>query len=679
MMLNKSVTHLKGIGAKTAESLALMDIKTIEDLLFYVPSGYDIIEIKPLAECQHDETITLVGTILYAPTVSFYGRNRSRLVCTIEVEGAAIKVVMFNRPFAKNHLHPHKTFTFTGKWDAHRLQLTAQKYEEGTPTNTSATITPKYPLKGDMKAYRLRKIISGAMEQSVEEVTEILPVSYLTDYKLPTRREALQTLHQPESAYALKHARRRFTYEELLVFQIRMQRMRKEMRESTMGASHQFDQAPLDAFIQSFPFPLTSAQQRVTNQILTDMRSDYRMNRLLQGDVGSGKTAVAAIALYASVLSGKQGALMVPTEILAEQHFLSLQQFFGDRLSIALLTGSIKGKKREELLTSILEKEIDIVIGTHALIQDDVHFHELGLTIIDEQHRFGVKQRRILRDKGLYPDVLFMTATPIPRTLAITTFGDMDVSIIDEMPAGRKPVETHWIKERMIPRLLEFMKEHMQKGEQVYMICPLIEESEVLDMKNAEQIYEQMKLYFEPDFRVGLMHGRLTVEEKDDIMKQYVDNEIQVLVSTTVIEVGVNVPNATIMAIYNAERFGLSQLHQLRGRVGRGDVQSYCMLIADPHGKVGQERMRIMTETTDGFELSERDLQLRGPGDFFGRKQSGVPEFKVADIVEDYRALETARQDAVKIIEANLLEKDPAYEPLKMYLESNNPLEEKLD
>jgi len=679
MMLNESVTHLKGIGTKTAESLELMDVKTIEDLLFYVPLGYDIIEIKPLAECQHDETVTLVGTILYAPTVTFYGRKKSRLTCTIQVEGVAIKVVMFNRPFAKNHLHPHKTFTFTGKWDAHRLQLTAQKYEEGTPTNSSATITPKYPLKGDMKPFRLRKIISEAMEEYVDEVTEILPTSYLRDYKLPTRKEALQTLHQPESAYALKHARRRFTYEELLIFQIRMQRMRKEIRESTTGAAHQFDQALLDTFIKSFPFSLTSAQQRVTDQILTDMRSDYRMNRLLQGDVGSGKTAVAAIALYASVLSGKQGALMVPTEILAEQHFLSFQQFFGDRLSIALLTGSTKGKKRDALLTSIYEKEIDIVIGTHALIQDDVHFHDLGLTIIDEQHRFGVKQRRVLRDKGLFPDVLFMTATPIPRTLAITTFGDMDVSIIDEMPAGRKPVETHWIKEKMIPRLLEFMKSHMQKGEQVYMICPLIEESEVLDMQNAEQIYEQMKLYFEPDFRVGLMHGRLTVEEKDDIMKQYVDNEIQVLVSTTVIEVGVNVPNATIMAIYNAERFGLSQLHQLRGRVGRGDVQSYCMLIADPQGKIGQERMRIMTETTDGFELSERDLQLRGPGDFFGRKQSGVPEFKVANIVEDYRALETARQDAVKIIEANLLEENPAYESLKKYLKSNNPLEEKLD
>lgn len=678
-MLNESVSHIKGVGEKTAKDLEAMNIKTVEDLLFYYPSGYNITEIKPLAECQHDETVTLVGTILYPPTVSFFGRKKSRLICTVEVEQAAVKIVMFNRPFAKNHLLPNKVFTFTGKWDAHRLQLTVQKYEEGSPANSSATIDPKYPLKGDMKPFRLKKMIETAVSDYSHHIQEILPSTYLQAYKLPSRQVAVRTMHQPESGYALKHARRRFTYEELLIFQIRMQLMRKEIRESTTGSAHQFNQSHLDAFVQSFPFTLTNAQQRVTEQILSDMKSPHRMNRLLQGDVGSGKTAVAAISLYATVLAGKQGALMVPTEILAEQHFLSLKELFADRISIALLTGSTKGKKREELLQAIHDQEIDLVIGTHALIQDDVYFHQLGLIVIDEQHRFGVNQRRTLREKGLYPDVLFMTATPIPRTLAITTFGDMDVSILDEMPAGRKPVETHWINEKLMPRLLGFMKEQIENGEQAYVICPLIEESETLDMQNAVHIYEQMKRYFEPDFRVGLMHGRLTVEEKDEIMQQYVENDIQVLVSTTVIEVGVNVPNATIMAIYNAERFGLSQLHQLRGRVGRGDVQSYCMLIADPKGKVGKERMRIMTETTDGFELSERDLELRGAGDFFGKKQSGVPEFKVADIVEDYRALETARQDAVKIVEENLLDKDPLYEPLRTYLEKNNPLEEKLD
>lgn len=678
-MLNNPVTQIKGIGEKTGENLQLMDITTIEDLLFYLPSGYDIIEVKRLAECQHDETVTLVGIVLYPPTVSFYGPKQSRLTCTVEVEQVAVKVVLFNRHFAKNHLLPNKTFTFTGKWDAHRLQLTVQKYEEGTPENTTALIQPKYPLKGEMKLFRLRKMIAAAIDGHSNEIKELLPSTYLTAYKLPTRKEAVKTMHQPESSYALKHARRRFTYEELLVFQLRMQWMRKEIRESTTGAAHVFNAELLEQFVQSFPFSLTGAQQRVTDQIIQDMKSSYRMNRLLQGDVGSGKTAVAAIALYASVLAGKQGALMVPTEILAEQHYASLKEMFGNKISIVLLTGSVKGKKREALLQSVKDLEVDLVIGTHALIQDDVYFESLGLIVIDEQHRFGVKQRRVLRDKGLYPDVLFMTATPIPRTLAITSFGDMDVSILDEMPAGRKPVETYWMNEKMIPRLLEFIKKHIQDGRQAYIICPLIEESEVLDMQNAVHIYEQMQTFFEPHISVGLMHGRLTAEEKEAVMQRYIENDIQVLVSTTVIEVGVNVPNATIMAIYDAERFGLSQLHQLRGRVGRGDDQSYCMLIAEPKGKVGQERMRIMTETTDGFELSERDLQLRGPGDFFGRKQSGVPEFKVADIVEDYRALETARQDAIAIIEDNLLATDPAYEPLKVYLEKNNPLEEKLD
>lgn len=679
IMLKDQVTKIKGVGEKTAETLHMMGITTIEDLLLYLPNDYDIIEIKRLAECQHDETVTLIGTVLYEPTVSFFGRKQSRLTCTVEVEQVAVKIVLFNRPFAKNHLLPNKTFTFTGKWDAHRLQLTVQKYEEGVPSNSQASIHPKYPLKGDMKPFRLKKLISSALDTYGNDIEEFLPSTYLTAYKLPTRNEAVRTMHEPESAYQLKHARRRFIYEELLVFQLRMQLLRKEIRESMTGAAHEYDEAQLHAFIHTFPFTLTGAQQRTTNEILNDMKSPYRMNRLLQGDVGSGKTAVASIALYATILAGNQGALMVPTEILAEQHYASLMKLFGDDISIALLTGSVKGKKRTTILEAIQDHQVDIIVGTHALIQDDVLFHQLGLIIVDEQHRFGVKQRRILRDKGLHPDVLFMTATPIPRTLAITTFGDMDVSVIDEMPAGRKSIETYWVTEKMIPRLLSFIQKHVVDGRQAYVICPLIEESDVLDIQNAVDVYEQMQTYFEPDIRVGLMHGRLTVDEKDEVMQQYINNDIQILVSTTVIEVGVNVPNATIMVIYDAERFGLSQLHQLRGRVGRGSEQSYCLLIANPKGEVGRERMRIMTETNDGFELSERDLQLRGPGDFFGNKQSGMPEFNVANIVEDYRALETAREDAVKIIEQNLLVKDPAYNRLQKYLEENNPLEQKLD
>jgi ATP-dependent DNA helicase RecG len=403
------------------------------------------------------------------------------------------------------------------------------------------------------------------------------------------------------------------------------------------------------------------------------------MSRLLQGDVGSGKTAVAAICLYAAITANRQGALMVPTEILAEQHYQSLTELFGDRANIALLTGSVKGKKRKEINAAIENNEIQIVVGTHALIQSDVFFADLGLAIVDEQHRFGVQQRRTLREKGLHPDVLFMTATPIPRTLAITTFGDMDVSVIDEMPAGRKEIETYWTKENTLDRVLHFIRKQVTAGEQAYVICPLIEESDKLDIQNAVNLYHQLQAFYPGSINVGLMHGRLASEEKDHVMKQFAANEIQILVSTTVVEVGVNVPNATMMVIYDAERFGLSQLHQLRGRVGRGDKQSYCILLADPKNEDGKERMRIMSETNNGFELAEQDLKLRGPGDFFGKKQSGLPDFQVADMIHDYRALETARNDAQEIITCNLLEDDETFHPLKNYLESKAFFKDKLD
>jgi len=426
---------------------------------------------------------------------------------------------------------------------------------------------------------------------------------------------------------------------------------------------------------------LTAAQKRVVNEIFTDLKSSLRMNRLLQGDVGSGKTVVAAIGLFASVTAGFQGALMVPTEILAEQHAESLKGLlapFGVRCE--LLTSSVKGKRRREILGELAEGNIDILIGTHALIQDEVIFRKLGFVITDEQHRFGVEQRRVLREKGVNPDVLFMTATPIPRTLAITVFGEMDVSIIDEMPAGRKAIETYWAKPEMLERVLAFVEKELVKGHQAYVICPLIEESDKLDVQNAIDAHTTLSHYFQNRYMVGLMHGRLSSDEKDSVMKAFSANEVQVLVSTTVVEVGVNVPNATMMVIYDAERFGLSQLHQLRGRVGRGSDQSFCILLASPKSEVGQERMKIMTETNDGFVLSEKDLELRGPGDFFGRKQSGIPEFKVADMVHDYRALETARNDAAILIQSKAFWTSPEYAFLREQLEETGVLEgEKLD
>ncbi|SFF69932.1 ATP-dependent DNA helicase RecG [Halobacillus alkaliphilus] len=664
IVLSHPISELKGVGEKLEEQLNELGLFTIEDLLFYFPFRYDSYEVKPLTELTHNEKATIEGEVVSEPSLSFYGRKKSRLTFTLQVEQFAVKAVMFNRAFAKKQLHAGDTVTVTGKWDQQRLQITVSQFKKGE-SKSQAPIQPVYTLKEGVPLTTLRKFIKASIDAYEHEIPEILPEDLQRAYKLPERQQAIRQMHYPDNRIMLKHAKRRFIYEEFLIFQLKMQLLRKHHRESTTGNAQAYDNGKLTSFVQELPFELTNAQKRSLAEILKDMKNPHRMNRLLQGDVGSGKTAVAAIALYASITAGKQGALMVPTEILAEQHYQSLTEMFEGRASVALLTGSIKGKKRREILEAVGTGHIDILIGTHALIQDEVGFHDLGFVIVDEQHRFGVRQRRTLRDKGLHPDVLFMTATPIPRTLAITAFGDMDVSVIDEMPAGRKPVETYWVKGEMTDRVLAFIQKEIDQGHQAYVICPLIEESDQLDIQNAVDLYNQLSSVFEPNIPVGLMHGRLHNEEKEEVMQEFAENQLKVLVSTTVVEVGVNVPNATVMVIYDAERFGLSQLHQLRGRVGRGSDQSYCILLADPKGDVGKERMRIMTETTDGFELSEQDLKLRGPGDFFGRKQSGMPEFKVGDMVHDYRALETARRDAAEIITEERLDKDRHYRSLR--------------
>ena len=423
--------------------------------------------------------------------------------------------------------------------------------------------------------------------------------------------------------------------------------------------------------IATLPFALTGGQKRSLEAILADMRSGAHMNRLLQGDVGSGKTVVASLAMYAAYTAGFQSALMVPTEILAEQHFESLRQLFPD-LSIAILTSGMKAAAKKTALAALADGSIDMVVGTHALIQDAVAYHRLGLVITDEQHRFGVNQRRIFREKGNNPDVLMMTATPIPRTLAITAFGEMDVSIIDELPAGRKPIITRWVKHEQLPTVLDWMKKELAKGAQAYVVSPLIEESEALDLKNAVALHDELSQYFAGTATVALMHGRMKNEEKDAIMQDFKQQKSQILVSTTVIEVGVNVPNATIMLIMDADRFGLSQLHQLRGRVGRGDKQSYAILVANPKTDTGKERMTIMTETTDGFVLAEADLKMRGSGEIFGTRQSGIPEFQVADIVEDYPILEEARRVASQIVAEDNWQKDARWQVISDHLKDKD-------
>lgn len=669
MKLNSlAVTEVKGIGEESGKLLNGLGIQTVQDLLEYFPFRYEDYSLQQPTEAVHDERVTMTGSVQSEASIRYYGKKKNRLTFRMLSDGILVTVTFFNRAFLKSKLTPGTEVTVTGKWDAHRLSITGSELKFGA-VERKGDVEPVYHSSGKITSKQIQKWIASAIERFADEVVEPLPVSLRNRYKLMGKAETIRHLHHPLKPEAVKQARRRFVYEELLYFQLKMRAFKEANREQQHGKTLNVTEEDIAEFTNRLPFSLTKAQSRAIHDVVEDIRAPFRMNRLLQGDVGSGKTAVAAACMFGVVRAGAQSALMAPTEILAEQHADSLATWFEPLgLTVALLAGSVKGKRRRELLSKIESGEVDIVIGTHALIQDDVRFHSLGLVITDEQHRFGVEQRRILRDKGESPDVLFMTATPIPRTLAISVFGDMDVSVLDELPAGRKPIETYWVQHDLLERVLEFIRKEVEQGRQAYVICPLIEESEKLDVQNAIDFHAMLSAHYHGQASVGLMHGRLQASEKDEVMAAFAQNETQILVSTTVVEVGVNVPNATVMVIYDADRFGLAQLHQLRGRVGRGDAQSTCILMAQPKSEVGKERMRIMTETTDGFVLSERDLELRGPGDFFGAKQSGLPDFKLADVVHDYRTLETARQDADTMIRSDALTTDPEYRYLAAYL-----------
>ncbi|MEL4024361.1 ATP-dependent DNA helicase RecG [Lysinibacillus endophyticus] len=670
----EAVTELKGIGKETAEHLAEMGIFTVQDLIWTFPFRHEDQRLKDLAETPHNEKVTVEARVESVPSVLYLGKNKTRIQVTVLAGRHLVKVVFFNQAYLRTKLTPGSIITVSGKWDRGRQVINGTSIHFG-PKTDNTDFEPVYSLRGSLRQNRFRKYMRQALDVAGENLAETLPLHLIQKYKLPSLLEALEGVHFPKDAEHAKQARRRFVYEELLHFQLRIQALRKARKSDEQGTIIQYDLKKLKKFISTIPFELTNAQKRVVNDICKDLKEPHRMNRLLQGDVGSGKTIVAAIGLYAAVTAGFQGALMAPTEILAEQHAESLKSWFDPiGVRVALLSGSTKSKERKVILEQLHNGEIDILIGTHALIQPDVVFSNLGFVITDEQHRFGVEQRRILRDKGINPDVLFMTATPIPRTLAITAFGEMDVSIIDELPAGRKQIETHWLKKEQLNSAISKMEIELSQGRQAYVICPLIEESDKLDVQNAVEVYEQLATIFHGRYKVGLMHGRLHPDEKEQVMRAYSEGEIHVLVSTTVVEVGVNVPNASYMLIYDADRFGLAQLHQLRGRVGRGQHQSYCVLLADPKSDEGKERMMSMTQTNDGFRLAEKDLELRGPGDFFGKKQSGLPEFKMADLVHDYRTLEVARQDAEKIIYDKNFWENEEYRSLREMLEESGVL-----
>ena len=662
------LSQIKGLGPKRLAVLNELNIYTVEDLILYLPTRYEDNTVVDLNEAEDQAMVTVVGEVYSTPTVAFFGRNKSKLTVHLMVNNIAVKCVFFNQPYLKNKLELHQTITIKGKWNRNKQEINGNRMFFNQSAMDDVQFEPIYRIKEGIKQKPLRDMIRQVLGHVT--IHEWISDALRAKYKLETLEDTIKTLHLAPDKTSLLKARRTYAFIELFMFELRMQWLNRLEKISDEAIEIDYDIQLVRNFIASLPFELTDAQKQSVNEVFRDLKAPIRMHRLLQGDVGSGKTVVAAICMYALKTAGYQSALMVPTEILAEQHAESLAELFGDRMNIALLTGSVKGKKRRILLEQLEQNEIDCIIGTHALIQDDVVFNNVGLVITDEQHRFGVNQRQLLREKGAMTNVLFMTATPIPRTLAISVFGEMDVSSIKQLPKGRKPIITSWSKHEAYESVLKQMSAELKKGRQAYVICPLIESSEHLeDVQNVVELFESLQVYYGTE-KVGLLHGKLTSEEKDQVMQQFSKHEIDILVSTTVVEVGVNVPNATFMMIYDADRFGLSTLHQLRGRVGRSEHQSYCVLIASPKTETGIERMNVMTQTTDGFELSERDLEMRGPGDFFGVKQSGLPDFLVANVVEDYKMLEVARDEAAELIQSGAFFEDE-YQRLRTFVEDN--------
>lgn len=664
--LKDNVSVLKGVGPKKQEALSELQINTIFDLLSYYPFRYDDFEVKNINDIADQEKVTLKGTIASEPTVVHYGRRRNILNIRFLISNDIVKVTFFNQPWLKKQLPVGKEVLIYGRFDKNRSSMAGIKILQSSNSNQMSSI---YPTNKHVRQSTIKETVKLAYEEYKDYIFNIVPDDLRNKYKLENLKMVIHDMHFPKTKKEAMLARRTAKFNEFFLFQMRLQNLKYVNQNK--GLSIKFDQTKIDQFIDKLPFELTDAQKRVVNEIFVDLKSNRQMNRLLQGDVGSGKTIVAVLGIYACIDAGYQAALMAPTEILAEQHANKLAKLFENtNINVSLLTGNTKQSARKELLPRIKDGEVNLIIGTHALIQDSVEYANLGLAIIDEQHRFGVNQRKKLREKGNGTNVLAMTATPIPRTLAITSYGEMDVSIIDKLPAGRQPVKTSWIRENQLKSALPFINDRLSSGEQIYVVTPLVEESEAVDMKNAVNIYESFKNIFEPKYQVGLLHGKMNDDEKNSIMGEFQKNNLQILVSTTVIEVGVDVSNATMMIVFNSDHFGLAQLHQLRGRVGRGKNQSYCLLVADPKTEVGAKRMNVMVDSNNGFIISQKDLELRGPGDVMGNVQSGVPNFKVGDPVADLTMLDIAQQEAIQIVSQS--DWKTKYSKLFEYVSENN-------
>ncbi|HKZ83618.1 MAG TPA: ATP-dependent DNA helicase RecG [Anaerolineae bacterium] len=683
--LDSPATSIPGIGPSIAEKLGRLGVKTIRDLLFCLPRRYDdFTALRPINRLQYGEEVTIIGSVWEV------GMRRTRggaqiVQATISDGSGTIQCTWFN-PYLIDKIRRGQQIVVSGKVTEYLGRLTFQSPEwellEKDLLHT-ARLVPIYPLTEGLTGRGMRKLMRRAVDEWAGRVPDSLPDSVLASTGLFSLSRAIQQAHFPDSTMQRDAARRRLAFDELFMLQMGLLRQRRRWK-SQNGRAIDVSPATLDQFLGALPYALTAAQRRALDDVLSDMRSGQPMNRLIQGDVGSGKTIVAAAAMFAVAQAGAQAAIMAPTEILAEQHYQNFTRVFanldagglaqpfdsaprslrsgtsqGRPVSIRLLTGSTPHAEREALLAGVASGQTHILIGTHALIQQGVEFRDLAFVVIDEQHRFGVQQRAALRQKGVKPDegpasphVLVMTATPIPRTLALTLYGDLDLSVIDEMPPGRQPIVTRVVLPTERERMYSFVRSQIEKGRQAYIICPLVEESENIEAKAAVEEHERLQKHIFPQFKLGLLHGRMKSEEKDAVMRAFAANELNILVSTSVVEVGIDVPNATVMLIEGANRFGLSQLHQFRGRVGRGTEKSYCLLLADSTANGMNERLQAVEATQDGFALAEKDLELRGPGEFLGTRQSGLPDMRLANMA-DARLIDLARREAEKLISAD--------------------------
>ena len=673
MNLHSPVTDLKGIGEKTAVPFAKAGIYTVQDLIEYYPRAYELFEEPTEPEEMEDGKKYAVHAWVQSVSPVKKFKRYQIFSAQLKTGDTVIQAAWFNMPFLRNYFQKGGQYIFRGVVTVRNGQYRMEQPEHYTLAdyeNLLYIMQPKYPLVSGLTEKMVTKAVRQVLANDQIRVPEYLPDAWLSDYDLEEEWEALRQIHFPKDDGAMRKARKRIVFDEFLMFILGIRKM-KEHQEELVSQIPMVEVAETSRLIETLPYELTGAQKRVWKEIVSDMTNGKVMSRLVQGDVGSGKTILAVLALIMTGCNGCQGALMVPTEVLARQHFESVKEILEEHqipLVPVLLTGSMTVKEKRLAKAEIESGSAQIIIGTHALIQEDVQYHRLALVVTDEQHRFGVRQRETLADKGITPHVLVMSATPIPRTLAIIVYGDLDISVVDEMPAHRLPIKNCVVDESYRPNAYRFMEKEVATGHQVYIICPMVEESDELELENVTDYTEKLQKIL-PMIRIACLHGKMKPKEKNEIMERFAAGDIQILISTTVIEVGINVPNATVMMVENAERFGLAQLHQLSGRVGRGSAQSYCIFMSGSKGKETRKRLEVLNKSNDGFYIASEDLKLRGPGDLFGIRQSGILEFRMGDVFQDSAVLGQASEAAGRLLKEDPQLLDPLYEGIRKKLE----------